>query len=439
MTDTNPIQHELEKLDDQWEDFTSSKLPLFRWYFSADDIQLGLTFIKVKEQLDEKNPELFIHLHSEFYELDAFGRALADEMNEMIEEGIADAELEETQENVSPATIHSWQKPTLDNSLNGFNCIFRSCKHALDSFGDYVHNIVLVITPARVHSADEYTHWWKSCCDIHARYDWPENLKLVLFDTEKNSTLAALAHNNPQHFYSVDAPVDMSAAINAVLRNVDDGSPTAAFRQLTVDLQKAVGKGDKPALEKSAAAAIALAQQHRWFDMWVVTLLTRAAGYLHFQAYELALADYRNAQLIAAQGVQENVPGCNKLQLQSMICEGTCLFSAERFAEAANAYAKGAQEAEQQDDAMLTLEGWRMASFSMERLKEKQSAWSFAMKALEAGRKMEPEQRSQSTLPFVGQALLRLSPNSEVDNQIKFNFAELLGADWLENLEAMTC
>lgn len=168
-------------------------------------------------------------------------------------------------------------------------------------------------------------------------------------------------------------------------------------------------------------------------------MLTRAAGYLSLQAYEPALADYRNAQLIAAQGAQENIPGCNKLQLQAMICEGTCLFSAERFAEAAIAYAKGAQFAEQQQDSMLTLEGWRMASFSMERLKEKQPAWEYAMKALDAGRKMDQERRSQSTLPFVGQALLRLSPNGEIDKQIKSSFAELLGADWLENLEAMTC
>jgi hypothetical protein len=29
MNNANPIQQELEKLDEQWEDFTSSKLPLF--------------------------------------------------------------------------------------------------------------------------------------------------------------------------------------------------------------------------------------------------------------------------------------------------------------------------------------------------------------------------------------------------------------------------
>ena len=439
MNNSNPIQQELEKLDEQWEDFTSSKLPLFHWYFSPDDIQLGLTFIKVKEQLDEKNPELFIHLHSEFEELDSFGRALAEEMNHLIEDGINDAGLAEAQENTPPTTIHPWIKPDLTTCTSGFNCIFRSCTHALDSFGDYVHNLVLVITPARIKNHSQYTQWWAECCDIHSRYDWPKNLKLVVFDTDKNSALTTLAREQPTHIHSVAAPVDMAAAIQAVLREVDDGSPNAKFRQHTVDLQKAVGRRDKPAIDSLSAAAIALAEQHHWLDMWVVTLLTRAAGYLSLQTYDVALKDYRSAQLIAAQGEQEHVPGCNKLQLQAIICEGTCLFSAERFDEAAIAYAKGAQLAEQQQDSMMTLEGWRMASFSMERLKEKKPAWDYAMKAVEAGRNMDEAARAQSTLPFVGQALLRLSPNGDIDKQIKLSFSELLGDNWLENIETMTC
>jgi tetratricopeptide (TPR) repeat protein len=382
---------------------------------------------------------LFIHLHSEFEEIDSFGRALAEEMNHMIEDGISDAGLEEAQENAPPTTIHQWIKPELTTCTSGFNCIFRSCKHALDSFGDYVHNLVLVITPARIKDHSQYTQWWAECCDIHSRYNWPKNLKLVVFNTDKNSTLATLVREQPTHIHSADAPVNMAAAIQAVLHEADDGSPNAKFRQHMVDLQQAVGKRDKSAIESLSAAAIALAEQHHWLDMWAVTLLTRAAGYLSLQAYDAALMDYRSAQLISAQGEQENVPGCNKLQLQAIICEGTCLFSAERFDEAAIAYAKGAQLAEQQEDFMLTLEGWRMASFSMERLKEKKSAWDYAMKAVEAGRKMDESARAQSTLPFLGQALLRLSPNNDIDKQIKLSFTEMLGDGWLENIEAMTC
>lgn len=439
MSEANPIQKEMEKLDEQWEEFISSKLPILRWHFSPDDIQLGLGFIKTKEQLDEKNPELFIHLHTEFISAETYSYALAEEMNQMIDDGIADAELEEI-ETASPANqIHHWSKPDLNDCRTGYNALFRSCVHALQAFEDYVHYLVIVITPSAIKNHREYTYWWRKCCEIDARYRWPANLKLVFFDTEKESPLAQLAQENPQHMHNLSAPVDMNAAIESVLKKADDGSPGATFRKLTVDLQKAVGKQDRPQMEKLSAAAIALAEQHQWFDMWVVTLLTRAAGYLGLQIYELALADYRNAQIIAAQGEQMHIPGCNKLQLQALICEGTCLFSSNRFEEAAVAYSKGAQLAETQQDSLMTLEGWRMASFCMERAGNKKIAWEHGIKALDAGDKMDAQQRAHSTMPFLAQALLRLSPNKEIDQHIKQRFNELLGEDWQQQLEAMTC
>jgi len=261
----------------------------------------------------------------------------------------------------------------------------------------------------------------------------------VFFDTDKNSSLAVLARDNQKHIYNADAPVNMQATIQAILSEVDDGSPNAKFRQYTVDLQHAVGKQDKAAIEKFAAAAIVIAEAHQWFDMWVVTLLTRAAGYLGLQDYDNALKDYRAAQLIAVQGEQKNIPGCNKLQLQAVICEGTCLFSAGQFEEAASAYVRGAQLAELQEDLLLTLEGWRMASFSMERAKIPKIAWEHGIKALEAGDKMDEQGRENSTLPFLGQALLRISPSGDVSQHIKNRFDELLGEGWLKRAEALAC
>ncbi len=436
---TNPIQKEIEKLDDQWEEFISSKLPILRWHFSADDIQLGLGFIKTKEQLDEKNPELFIHLHTEFTSAETFSYDLAEEMNRMIAEGIADAEMEETETKTTPNQTHHWHTPDLSDCRSGYNALFRSCVHALQAFEDYIHYLVIVVTPSAIKQHQQYTFWWGKCCEINARYRWPANLKLVFFDTEKDSPLAKLARENSQHLHSLDAPVDMNAAIDSVLKEAGDGSPGAAFRKLTVDLQKSVGKQDKSNMEKLSATAIALAEEHQWFDMWIVTLLTRAAGYIGLQIYDLALADYRQAQVVAIQGEQLQIPGCSKLHLQALICEGTCLFSNNHFEAAAHAYAKGAQFAELQQDLLMTLEGWRMASFCMERAKHKKIAWEHGIKALDAGSKMDEQQRAHSTLPFLAQALLRLSPNKEIDQHIKQRFNELLGEDWPQQLESITC
>lgn len=435
MNRQNAIQAEIAKLEQQWEDFLDTELPILHWCFSPEDIQLALTFVKVKQQLDEKNPELFIHLHSEFHSTDNFGTDLAREMNKAIEEGIADAILLEAEDNSIAEPDFQWQTPDLTQCHTGFHRFFRSCKNAVDTFDDYIHNITLVITPTAIENSDEYLDWWAQCCDINTRFKWPTNLRLLVLDTDPNSQLAQLARDNPQHIHTAAAPVDLPEAMQAILKNADDGSSGAQFRQCSVDLQRAVGKQDRTAMEKISYVAITIAKQENWLDLWIVILLTRAAGYLTMQLFELALTDYREARTVAQRGEQAQIPGCDKLLVQAQICEGTCLFSANRFKEAAAAYDQAAQVAKQQKDFFMGLEGWRMASFCMEREKDNQQAWEFGKKSLSIGRKMEAEQRNQSTLPFLGQALLRLSPNSQVRDQVKMTFRNLLGENWLENVE----
>ena len=227
----------------------------------------------------------------------------------------------------------------------------------------------------------------------------------------------------------------MRAAMQAVLEQADDGSPGARLRQHMTDLQEAAGKQDRPTLESHAAAALQVAQDQRWLDMWAAVLLIRAAGYLNLQAFADALNDYRAAQSIAQQGEAESAAGCEKLFVQAQVCEGTCLFNMERFEEAAVVYARAAQAAEQRDDLFLSLDSWRMASFCMERNKDEKQAWDYAKQSLDISRRMDAQQRSQSTLPFLGQAMIRLSPSAEVRDQVKLTFSELLNEDWLEQVQ----
>lgn len=438
MKKKNAMENELEKLSEQWEDFIATELPILHWSFAPADIQLALAFVKVKEQLDEKNPELFIHLSSEFTNAKEFGALLAHEMNAAIENGIADAMMDE-EPNTPGAMPFTWRKPDLGRSQSSYHALFQSCKIALDAFEDYVHNITLVVTPSAISDAAAYTAWWSSCCDIHATFkDWPKKLRLVFFDTDDQSELRKLAKKNPQHIHSAKAPVDLQQAMQDILKDANDGSPGAEFRQHSVDLQQAVGKQDRDAMERIAHAAIVIAERENWLDMWVVILLTRAMGYLNLQWFDQALVDYRTAQNIAAQGEERQVPGCNKLHLQAKISEGTCLLTAGRLDEAAQAYDQAAQMAEQQQDLLMSLEGWRMASFCMERNHDNQLAWEHGKKALVVGRAMDAQQRVHSTLPFLGQALLRISPSSHVKKQVKTTFAELLGESWLEDVEGMT-
>lgn len=427
----NPFEQELEKLDEQWEAFIDSELPIFHWVFKPEDGQLALTFIKVKEQLGEKNPHLFIHLNSEFDSTENFGYQLAAEMNQLIEEGLADAD----EEAVEDDNQLQWHKPDLTTCRSGAQALFRTCNAAIHAFGDYVHTITLAITPTAIADTKSYVEWWGQCCDIHTEFTWPKLLRLLVLDTHAESALMQLAKKRAQHIHSAIAPVSMRGAMQAVLKAADDGSPGAKLRQHMTDLQEAAGKQQRDALETHAAAALGVAQQQHWLDMWVAVLLTRAAGYLNMQAFEEALADYRSAQPIAQQGEAEAAPGCDKLFVQAQVCEATCLFNMNRFEDAAMVYDRAAQAAEQRGDLFLSLDSWRMASFCMERKKDQKQAWRYAKNSLDASRKMDAQQRSQSTLPFLGQAMIRLSPNSEVRDQVKLTFSELLDENWLEQVQ----
>jgi hypothetical protein len=230
--------------------------------------------------------------------------------------------------------------------------------------------------------------------------------------------------------------LDFNGAARAIAEQANDGSDTGQFRLHLLDMNNAIGEKDKAKLERASAEAIPIAEKNQWLDMWATTLMTRAGGWLSFKIFDLAVKDYRLAQSVAAQGVEKNIPGCNKLLLQAMLFEGTAYFMADYLEYAAKAYQNAAQKAEELQDLWIRLEAWRMASLSMERFKRTDIAWQFANHALAVGREMKQEDREQSTLGFVGQAMLRISPNAQVKQEVKKSFDQMLGEEWLAQVES---
>jgi tetratricopeptide (TPR) repeat protein len=281
---------------------------------------------------------------------------------------------------------------------------------------------------------DAYAQWWTACCRIHREYGlWPDKLRLVVFDNADAPGLNAPAEAAPEQMLSLTAPLDMRGAIDGILDNADDGSPGAEFRRFLVDLNDAIGRQQAGRMETLSDKAIAIAQAQQWTDMLATVYLLRAAGFLNMEHFDRALADYRHAQASAQQGEREDKPGCDKLHLQACMCEGTTLFSAGQFEAAATAYRQAAELAEAQQDSLMNLEGRRMESFCMERLKRRRQAWESANRALQVGRDMEETERHQSTLRFVGEALLRTAPDARNKDRAEQALRELLGPDWKQS------
>lgn len=451
MSKPNPIEQEMEKLNQQWDEFIDSERPIFRWLIDPGASQLANAFVKLREQFAEDNPDFFIGLHTPFTDQNQFGFDLANEINTAITEGLQDAATEADEEEGAgedlgkpdshePHNEFDWQPPVIKNSSSGYSALLKMVQQAIALLADYIDHLVLVIMPADHPQQKAWINWWQQCCDLHQQYRqqpriWPKELRLVIFDSTEVHQFDRLVAKYPQQMHSVVAAVDMPGAIDRIVKEADDGSPGAKFRQHLIHLNRAVEQQNVDNMLSSSTAAIAIAEDQHWLELWITVLLTRAAGYLNSQSFEKAIQDYRQAKTLAVQGEEEKIPACDKLHLQALISEATAQFTAKQLQAAAHSYYQAAKLAEQQNNTMLCMESWRMRSFCLERCRDRDEARQSATKALKIARTMSEDERRASTLPFLGEALLRLAPDGRYKKQVNTIMTELLDEHWRQQAE----
>lgn len=432
MSPKNPIEKEIDKLSDQWEEFVDSDLPILRWLIDPDANQIAFAFVKIQEEFGDDTTDFFISLHSDFDHPDTYGITLANELNQAVAAGLVELarESDENAENEDSQDF-TWQAPNLNHTLSAYDAFIKSSKAVIDGFAEHFENLVLVIAPVNVANGKGYLEWWSEICRVHRDFNvWPKNFRLVVFDNAKIPIFDELAAAWPEQICSLIPPLNLRAAINEVLDKADDGTPGAKFRKLFVDLNYGVQESDLPAIEKASEAALAIAGKHRWYDMWVSVLMLRASGLLNLGEVDRALQDYRQAQRFSEMGVKENKLGCDKLWLQALLSEGSALLSLRNYEDAAPVYRKSAELAEQQGDTMMCMDAWRMESFCYEQLKQENLAWQSALNALEAARKLDPAQVANTTAFYVGEALLRVAPDNQSEQDADDAMTQLLGQNW---------
>lgn len=432
MNGQNAIQKEIAKLTEHWQSFTDGDQAILHWLIASSNVALANTFIKIKEQFDAESGDWFIQLTSEFHDMQSFAGILAEELVELMQEGLEEAD--------GDNPLNDWQKPDLSTSQSGFQALFLSAESILNLFGKNIELLTLVITPTAVKNPQEYAQWWRYACKVRRDYPkhWNAKLKFLVLDSAEKPFLSSIFGQNSDVAVSQTPPLNFNAAARAVAEQANDGSDSGRFRLHLLDMNNAIGEQDTKKLETSSVSAIEIAEKNQWMDMWATSLMTRGGGWLSFKVFDKAVKDYRQAQQVATQGIEKHTPGCEKLLLQAMLFEGTAYFMANYLEHAARVYQGAAKKAEELKDTWICLESWRMASLSMERNKQNDIAWQYANQAFAVGRDMKPEEREQSTLAFVGQAMLRISPNGQVKSEVKNAFDRMLGEEWLQQVEAAT-
>ncbi|HLP42777.1 MAG TPA: hypothetical protein VK465_14805, partial [Fibrobacteria bacterium] len=150
-----------------------------------------------------------------------------------------------------------------------------------------------------------------------------------------------------------------------------------------------------------------------------------------------AVKTYGEAEQAATLAKEKQEPGAGKLVIQARLSAGAALVGAARFPEAGPVYEQTAPLARAEADALLELESLRMAAYCREASKDWEGAWTLGGKALQVGEKMKPEEKENSTLPYVGQALTRV--NNKVRKTdgatLKKHLDKTIGEGWEKKIE----
>jgi hypothetical protein len=291
--------------------------------------------------------------------------------------------------------------------------------------------VVAVLTPDRIHKTADWQAWLHRLMRA-----LPAGVRVMVIDDSLFPKLNDLAKAEPVAVQTIEPRLNMPAAYLELARGVGKGGPGVSFRLNFVALAQAAGTGDLAKVKQLATAALGIAQQQGWPQMQAVVQMTMASALVGAKKSTEAIACYRNAAAVMA--AQPNDPAAPKIILQSKLSEGAALVSDGKHPEAAKVYEESAALAEQQNDFLMGMESWRMASYCHEVSKQIEPGWRCGNKALDAAAKMDADLRASSTLPFVGQGMLRLAKGADEEfaAQVRARMTELAGPDWEKKIEA---
>jgi tetratricopeptide (TPR) repeat protein len=416
-----PIQRRLEKLREQWKAFAEdSEARLMHWVVAPGDWKLLEAFFAVEDHESGTLPDLFLTLTPPFKAPASYGFELIAALSSMHEEIRADL--------TEAGASSSWRVPQQPSGRDDTQALFDVAASFHAHHQPLFRHLALVLLPERVSSPRAWARWVERA----VRSAVPEGVRLVCFDAPDAVALAGVATTQPQRVRTHVAALDLNAALEEISTAAGGlDTPAGRYRQLFVQLGRAIEQRDLPRAEHLAAEAAALSQQQGWGHLLVAAHFALGSGYLSAGDALAALRAYRQAEIAAEHSRAE--PYGLALLLKVRMALGTALLMADAPARAATMYEEAALLAEQAGDLLLRLECWRMAAYCHERARAYEASWGCGLKALAVARNMDEQSRRTSTLSYLGEGMLRLTRRRKYRNHgraIEQQLTQLLGAAW---------
>lgn len=417
MPGTNPIEKRLKLAADAWEELLADEnARLGRFVGTSDDKQLFETFLETESDEHGQLPDLFLRFNEPFERPDRYVLALIQHM-----QSDADRLRQEPASEASPPDLAKpWRAPQPQPGMDPVDAWMAVVIDYAAHYGRFFEAVGIYLEPSGLGKdlapGLEANHAWMKFLYAIARHPkHPATVRHMVWDDKARPGLGPLADTDKVRVFSKAVDFDMPGAIQDLAQTRDDGSAGGAFRKHFTALAMAGGKGDVPAAQGHAQKALAITSQEKWPSLEVAVHMAMAATQLGAKDMPGAYATYDKAEKAAQAATAAQDPAGAKLEVQALAGKASTRIAQADFQGAGTDYEIMAQKAEAQGDDRMTLEGWRMAAYCRECLKDWDGAYDRNAKAVKIAERMKPEDRENSTLPYVGQAFTRITQKTRQD------------------------
>lgn len=293
--------------------------------------------------------------------------------------------------------------------------------------------LLLFLNPAQVSDFETYARWLSELGFLLSDAE----LRVCITCDVERSWGHALAKAHPLRVKLVRAELDVPAALEEISAAADDADePSGRYRKSFLQAQNAIGAEDPERLRTACELAASLARQEAWAHLEFAAQQLLGAGLLGFGDLSAAFAAFENAERATHHDIRFGATWMSPLLLQARLCKGSVALTGSAWQLAARIFADEALPvARALSDQKSELECLRLAAYCEERLGNPQREREHLHAALALAETMPATERRQTTLPFVGEALLRASrgltqwsERSQYDKKL----TQLLGKDWQE-------
>lgn len=418
----NPIERRLGELSAQWIDFAD--LPdarLLCWTVTPDEERMVEAFVAVESDDDAGAlPDLFVPLSVPFDPAQAYGFALCGEFKSVADALHAGLDSPETAVWVPPP----WQRGESDVSL-----FARTCTSFIQHFALPRH-LALWLTPKEIGDAMAFQVWLQRLLS-----ESPPTLRLIVLDAANATQYEPLCRAEPVRVVRRAADLDMPGARLEISRAAGAlDTPGGKYRHHFVQMTNALGEQDLAKAQTHAATALAISAEQRWFVLAVPVHLALGATLSGENRVQEANECYLAAEIAATDGERAGDATCSKLKVQARMIRGGLLISARAYRLAATLFTETIPLAQSTGDARMTLDCYRLACFCHEQDGQYDKAWQFGTEGVAFAQQLEKADISTSTLPYLGENLMRLCERSEFSGmqfRIERELVRLLGrVDW---------